>query len=80
VASRRKINERPSGEIAGSASSARRGGFVTGGLVSGRFSPVSSEITNNPSGLSSPDVSVATTHVESGHHASEVGRKNANLG
>ena len=67
--------QRPSGEMAGSAS-------LTGpfGWVSCRLSPVSRAIRNSASGLSAPSVSVTSRHVESGHHASEAGRKEGRRG
>ena len=55
--SRRKINERPSGEIAGSASRTWPSGYVNC-----RFSPVSRAITNTASDFPSPGESVTTTH------------------
>ena len=65
VVSRRKTSDRPSGETAGSLSATD----APVGYVNCRFSPVSSEITNNASGFPWPGESVTSTQSSPGHHA-----------
>jgi hypothetical protein len=72
AASRRKTSHLPSGEIAGSQSA----NTESGGFVSCRFSPDSSDTTNRASGFALSTESVTTTQLESGHHATVRARRN----